>query len=240
MTSQLSIDRAAILKDVSVAAVARYFGGSCYSLTARTRERIIHGIAEAAEFVVPRASFQLLPVSGAIAGNVAQLENGMALPLPGCCPDAKINSVAAVIATLGDGLEGYCRRLAEKGEIYASTLLDAVGTVMLDLLGDRVHAVVAGTCAGQGLAVGRRFAPGINGYPLEYQHLLFKLVDHGAIGVALNSSAIMVPAKSISFFLPITAGADDAKAPHKCFDCAMPQCQFRSNPAAVDDHEKLN
>lgn len=229
MISSLILEIAAIKEDVSVKAVARYFAGSHYKISEKTRERILHGIAAASDFTAPQAVYQLFAVSRTIPGEGVQLENGLHLKLPLCCMDSQIQLVAAAVGTLGDGLEKHCRKLAQNGQIYESTLFDAVGTAMLDLLSEKICDMVERVCGVDGLTIGKRFAPGINGYPLEQQYLLFKLVDHKSIGVFLNASAIMAPAKSISFFLMITDDACDVKAEHKCMECKMFHCQFRTN-----------
>lgn len=227
MTSPVFLDLSAIKKDVSVEAVARYWGGSGYKLPEKSRERVLQGIEDATDLTAPQALYQLFPVSRTIPGNSVQLDNGMELKLPLCLTDLETSSLAAIIGTLGNSLENRCRELARKGEIYRSTLFDAVGTVLLDLLSEKICDIIEKEGEGDGLVTSNRFAPGINGYPLEQQHLLFRLVDHQAIGVFLNSSAVMVPTKSISFFLMMTKTASNVNALHKCSECKLYHCQFR-------------
>jgi hypothetical protein len=229
MTSSLSFDLTAIKKNVSLEAVARYFGGSDYKLSGKTRERIAPSIFAAADLTVPRAVHQLIPVCRTNRGGGVRLENGLDLKLPFCFTDSEARLVAAVIGTLGDGLEKHCRKLAKRGAIYTSTLFDAVGTAMLDLLSEEICNMLQRECNGDGLMIGKRFAPGINGYPLEQQRLLFQLVDHKSVGVFLNSSAVMVPTKSISFFLMMTEATSGVEIEHKCGECKMFHCQFRMN-----------
>lgn len=230
MTSSSCFDLTAIKKNVSLEAVARYFGGSDYKISGKTRVRIAQSIEAAFDLTVPRAALQLFPIGRTTREGGARRENGLDLKLPLCFTDSEIGLAAAVIGTLGDGLEKHCRELAKRGEIYTSTLFDAVGTAMLDLLSEEMCKMLQRECSGEGLTVGKRFAPGINGYPLEQQRLLFQLVDHKAIGVFLNSSAVMVPTKSISFFLTMTKAASDIEVDHKCSECKMFRCQFRINP----------
>jgi hypothetical protein len=74
---------------------------------------------------------------------------------------------------------------------------------------------------------GCRFAPGLNGYPLERQSLLFELVDAGQIGVELNQACIMAPAKSISFFQLLSDAFIGRHVENKCEHCHLAGCQFR-------------
>jgi len=66
------------------------------------------------------------------------LENGVKLSIPDCAFDPDTRIVVAAIGTLGDKLEKRCRQLASQGKIYDATLLDAVGTAMLDDLTGKI------------------------------------------------------------------------------------------------------
>lgn len=229
MTSPVFLDLSAIKQDVSVEAVSRYFGGRDYKLSEKSRERILSGIKDAVDRTAPQAIYQIFGISQILPDNAVQLDNGAELKLPLCLTDLESGTVAAVIGTLGSELEDYCRELAGRGAIYRSTLLDAVGTVLLDLLSEKICNILETIGKEDALLTGKRFAPGINGYPLEQQYLLFRLVDHGPIGVSLNTSAVMIPTKSISFFLVMTKTAPNLEARHKCCECQMLHCQFRLN-----------
>ena len=229
MTSPVFLDLSAIKQDVSVEAVSRYFGGRDYKLSEKSSERILQGIKDAVDRTAPQAIYQIFGVSQILPDNALQLDNGVELKLPLCLTNLESGSVAAVVGTLGNALEDYCRELAGKGAIYRSTLLDAVGTVLLDLLSEKICDILKTIGKEDDLFTGKRFAPGINGYPLEQQYLLFRLVDHKSIGVSLNSSAVMIPTKSISFFLVMTKSTPNLEARHKCCECHMLHCQFRLN-----------
>jgi hypothetical protein len=142
------------------------------------------------------------------------------------------------VATLGAGLETECRHLAGRGRIYQSTLLDAVGTAMLDRLDERVLQMLRIGALELKLHSGCRFAPGLNGHPLELQSLLFELVDSAQIGVQLNQACIMDPAKSISFFQLMSDEYDDRHAESKCGHCHLADCQFRKSSLAPHDLER--
>lgn len=229
MTSSVPVDLAVIKEDVSFEAVARYFGGSGYKPPEKTRERILRSLETASDLTAPQAVYRLYAIRRIIPGEGVQLDNGAELKLPLCVTDVQTRFAAAVIGTLGGGLENGCRKLAKAGELYSATLFDAIGTAMLDLLSEAICDLLQRQCKENGLTAGKRFAPGINGYPLEQQRQLFRLVDHNSIGVSLNSSAVMVPTKSVSFFLMMTGTSPDARAVHKCSECEMLHCQFRMN-----------
>ena len=227
LTATQNPELSSIKADVSIESVARYFGGNRYTPNQTTRDRIRGCIDAAAELVDPKATYTLLPISSIIQGKEVTLENGARLRLPECFADPGAQLIAAIIGTLGEDLEKHCRDLAGGGEIYESTLFDAIGTVMLDLLSENICTLLEEVGKQYGLVKGPRFAPGIDGYPLEQQHLLFQMADNASVGVILNSSAIMMPTKSISFFMVLTQTVGKSTINNKCGLCRLRNCQFR-------------
>jgi len=216
-----------IKSDVSVNSVARYFGGNNYIADQKTTDRIYRAINEASSLISPKGTYTLCSVSQMKPGEEMILENGSELSLPECFVDPGTRLVAAAIGTLGIKLEKQCRQLANGGDVYESTLLDSVGTAMLDLLGEKISNAIEQDGKRIGLARGLRFAPGLEGYPLEQQGPLFEIADDESAGVFLNSSAIMIPTKSISFFLLLTTTVLKNKETDKCNSCRLVGCQYR-------------
>lgn len=208
-----------------IGAVERYFGGSAYSADSRTRERIRDAIKSACGTVSPRIVHTINSACLSPDGTI-HISDRWQIPLPaaGCHP--KIRSVAAVIATLGDALENECRILAQDRHLFQSTLLDAVGTAMLDTLDRRIRSMIEDKCREYGLFGGLRFSPGLNGYPLEIQETIFQMTDALSANIRLNDSFVMAPVKTISFFMALS---DEKPAPQgdKCTGCRLTSCQFR-------------
>jgi hypothetical protein len=227
LTAHHITDISKVITDLKIQSVSRYFGGNKYRPDNSTIQRVQHCIDEASKLVTSQATYRLYKVSQTIHGEKIILEEGSHLSVPDCLEVSGAQLVGVVIGTLGDGLEEHCRHLAANNEIYQSTLFDAVGTAMLDLLSEHVCNIISDRCSLYGLATGPRFAPGIDGYPLEQQQVLFKLADHTSVGVSLNSSAIMVPTKSISFFQTLTKSSGKKGLENKCSRCRMVNCQFR-------------
>jgi hypothetical protein len=221
-------DLSSITSDAHVESVARYFGGNGYKADEATTKRIYQSITAASQRVTPRATYSLFPISRILPGGAIVLEDGETLQLPDCFSDSGASVVAAAIGTLGERLENYCRELSGCGKIYESTLFDAIGTTFLDLLSDRLCSTLEDIGRDIGLAGGDRYAPGIDGYPLEKQHQLFQMADSTSVGVGLNSSAIMMPAKSISFFMILTKTPHRHSGKDKCTICRLAHCQYRA------------
>jgi len=227
MTAENIPGLSSIISTVSVESVARYFGGVGYIPDERTVTRISHAITDATALIRPGGTYSLCPIIGKQSGSGLSLKNGLELPIPSCCIDPGARFLAAAAGTLGDKLEKKCRELAQLGKIYQSTLLDAVGTATLDLCGETICNAIVEDSRVSGLRKGYRFAPGLDGYPLKHQLLLFKIVDNKSVGLSLNSSEIMMPTKSISFFLMVTENRLKIDEAGKCRSCRMSKCQFR-------------
>ena len=213
--------------EISVESVARYFGGRIgYKPDKKTSGRIERCIADACRLATPKGTYTIVPVTTVNPGKSMCLYNGLQLTVPECFNDLGTRFVAISIGTLGEELESQCRSLAKSGEIYQSTLFDSVGTTMLDLLSEKISDAIAKSYKNDGLLKGERFSPGLDGYPLEQQRSLFNLADSESIGVSLNSSNIMIPSKSVSFFLVLTKTRKNLTK-NKCNSCRMGNCQFR-------------
>jgi len=145
----------------------------------------------------------------------------------GANPEQEVKMIAVGIGTLGGGLEDRCRALARRKEIYQATLLDAVGSAMVDILGVWLWFVAVEQAKGRGLFLGRRFSPGVDGYPLDRQQLLFQLLSDGTAGVRLNPAWVMEPVKSISFFGLLASVENGDPRLDKCQACRLAHCQYR-------------
>jgi len=223
----LAPDLTSVIAEVSVESVCRYFGGIGYIPKPEAASRIRHTMDEADGLVTPEGIYTLCPLSGPHSGQELLLANGRKLSVPTCSVDTGVRLVATAICTLGDMLERECRQLAHDGKLFQSTLLDAIGTATLDLCAAKICRDIERHCRQFKLLMGHRFAPGLDGYPLEHQQLLFELADGTSVNVSLNRSAIMTPAKSISFFQMLTKNRLKEDRTNKCNSCKMAGCQFR-------------
>lgn len=211
-------------------AVARYFGGCSYVPDDFTRQRIQLAIDHAGRIVSPIAAIVIIPIRSTKSDGTITLSNEISLLLPNGVCHKTPNFLSAAIGTLGKELEAFCRQLAAERHIYKSTLLDAVGTAILDNLGNYILEKIVDACRPMALFVGARFAPGLNGYGMEHQQALFDLVDGTAIDVRINDAFLMEPVKSISFFTLLGRDELPIHQQDKCSGCRMKACHFRNSP----------
>jgi cobalamin-dependent methionine synthase I len=212
---------------VSARQVARCFGGSRYRITARVGRHIEAALKTARGLTAPAAVVGLYPVKTITPDGRIGLDDGHHVRLSCSAGRAKVKTLAAAVATLGMQLEQTSRHRAANGEIYESTLLDAVGTCLLEALADVCRQRLADEARQRKTFMGARMAPGLNGCDLAQQEILIRLAGADSIGVWLNPDYVMTPVKSISMFTLFTLEPTHPGDGHKCRHCDLQHCQFR-------------
>ncbi len=212
----------------SVDRVARYFGGSRYRPKPDVCEQISNAIESTVRLIKPRGAAAVYEVVSFADQGVLHLVGERRLRLPCFSRSHAPRALAVGVATLGSELEQRCRRLAAANQVYESTLFDAVGTAMLDLLEQQLRSLLHEYAHEADLYPGPRFSPGLEGYPLEHQERLFTMVAADSIGVGLNEAFIMVPVKSISFFQLFVPEPYQGGDHLKCRSCSLTQCLYRN------------
>ena len=208
--------------------VARYFGGNRrYRPNVKVHREIEEYIQLARGMVTPRFAGSVFPVGIRHEDHSLILPENRVFPFPECAWSPHIRLLACAVGTLGDQLETECRKLAGEMSIYPSTLLDAVGTALLDSLSREIRSRIHRIAVTRGLQTGMRLAPGIDGVPMEHQRILFDLVDTASIRVGINDAMMMDPVKSISCFIPIGKEPFPSAPTHKCGQCRMDSCRYR-------------
>jgi hypothetical protein len=131
----------------------------------------------------------LLPGGAVINGSL----------LPSTFPDAK--EIAAIVCTIGPGLEKRVTEYSRNGEALRATLLDGIGSAAVDILAQEACRFFSGEALKHGMQAGSPVNPGMPGLAITEQRNLLELAHAGEIGVSLTSSGIMVPRKSTSMII---------------------------------------
>lgn len=216
---------------ISTHEVGRYAGGSRYKLDTRMKALASDVLEKAVELVNPVFSYAIHPVDVIDSQNGYRLKSGSYVEVPIEEKDPQTISLAAVVCTLGAELEKETHQMMTNADTLTAMFLDAAGVAQLELLAHTARKYIKDKAAEVGLFTGCPFGPGHNNMPLESQASLFKHVDAQGIGVRLNPSGVMVPMKSISFWLRLTQNrqtADDGG--YKCQKCDMENCIYRKLP----------
>ena len=106
-------------------------------------------------------------------------------------------------ATVGVGLDRLLSRYAALSPARA-LILDAMGTAHVEALCDTFCAEMAQRYAQEGCVLRSRFSPGYGDLPLALQKEVFSALDLSRrIGITLNESLLMTPAKSVTAIVGI-------------------------------------
>jgi hypothetical protein len=213
---------------VSTHEVGRYAGGSRYKLDEKMKALASEILQKAKTLAEPVFTYAVHPLLSIDPQMGFQLDNGNYVEAPLEEKDPETVSLTAVVCTLGPALENETHRLMQTGELLTAMFLDAAGVAQLEMLAHKARRHVKTQVAVNGLFTGCPFGPGYNDMPLDSQNCLFANVDAGRIGVRLNQSGVMLPMKSISFWLRVTRDKKAAEDHgYKCQKCDMENCLYR-------------
>jgi hypothetical protein len=139
--------------------------------------------------------------------------------------------LVAFVVTIGPALEREVRRRTASGDYPEALMLDAVGSVAVEELAERVRRAVEAGARAIGAGCSNRFAPGYGDWDVREQAALFALLRgaNAELAVSLNESCLMNPLKSLSGVIGLGEGVHRiAESP--CHLCAKPNCLMRRAP----------
>jgi hypothetical protein len=184
-------------------------------------------LERAYELVAPAFVYSIHEVVGLLEGESVKLHNGLTFPVPAGEWDHGAKALAFCVCTVGARLEESERNLMSAGDALGGLFLHAAGIAFLETLSSWAYETVQEQARKRLLHTGCRWAPGCGGLDLSCQRRLFHLVDASSIGVRLNESGLMIPAKSVSFVTKLTTSSVPRGSPNKCESCALPHCAYR-------------
>ena len=111
----------------------------------------------------PAVAYEIYPVTG-MSTDVT----------PSLLPEAK--ELAAVVVTIGPGLEKQVTDYTSQGEPLRGLLLDGIGSAAVDSLAQEACKLMAGEASSRGYEVSRPISPGMPGLPITEQRRLLEMV----------------------------------------------------------------
>jgi cobalamin-dependent methionine synthase I len=182
--------------------------------------------------IAPRLVYRAVAVRGLGVDLIEAGGESLHIPQIGRLWGA-IEAVGAGVCTVGDVLETRVRDLFEAREFPLAVMLDSVGSAAAESLAEYANDLLCQAAIPDGLKVTNRISPGYAGWDTGEQARLFRLCPGQAIGVSLNASCFMTPAKSISWLVGV---GREARVDHyftQCRRCWMRDCAYRRAPATV-------
>ncbi len=158
-------------------------------------------IKEAAGVFTYRVAYGVFPLSvwnDTVRLGFAEVSSSrLASNLAGC------ESALVFAATVGLGIDRLIARAAVSP--IRALLFDAIGSERIEALCDAFCAEQAARYAKEGKTFRQRFSPGYGDLPLDFQRVVFALLDPAKhIGLSLNESLLMSPSKSVTAIVGIT------------------------------------
>ncbi|EEG76808.1 vitamin B12 dependent-methionine synthase activation domain-containing protein [Dethiobacter alkaliphilus] len=143
---------------------------------------------------------------------------------------ADADSLAVGLVTVGSELETEVQRLFAKGDNLRAVVLDAIGSVAVEAVADRLNEVIVKEAKQQYSYITRRFSPGYGCWDVGGQKMIFDQLGSAAetLGVKLSGSMLMSPLKSVSFVVKLGQKPMREINEEGCDSCPLkPDCRQR-------------
>ena len=134
----------------------------------------------------------------------------------------------AAVTTIGGELSEKTREFEAAGDLLRAYILDIIGTLALDETHKAFRQTVESYVISKNWGVGPVMQPGsLEGWAIEDQDCLVKLLPIESIGVTLNAQYIMIPFKSTSCLVGVGPGYETMGVECLCEDCPRLDCIWR-------------
>ncbi len=210
MSAPTAIERAKIINDWKLAndadAVLRGQGFDPGRTRLRQPELVPlaeRALREGSALLQPAVIYRFLGIKTVIPGRVT-LENGAEFKGVGISRRLHGSpSMIAAIATLGAALDSEVARATVSEPEYAAAL-DGLATAAISALTAAAYRLWIAQIGAGPLSLTAPLYPGMRGWDMAPgQAQLFSLLDAASIGVQLDASSLMTPAKSVSMVLGV-------------------------------------
>ena len=190
------------------------------TLLAQIREQCALVVREAQPRLVMRR-FALAP-DGALAGTTLALRGDDVRAMLAPCREAVL-----LAATLGAQSERLLLR-AQAQDAARAMILDAAMSAAIEAVLDGQEAALRAELAAQGLYLTDRFSPGYGDMPIAQTREICEVLSaQRAIGLTVSASGVMIPRKSVTAVMGVSA-VPVARRPSGCEGCAAREtCALR-------------
>jgi len=132
--------------------------------------------------------------------------------------------VVVIALTIGPKLETQVNEYFTSGEYTFGLLLDAAGTAAVEVAANQVCEFIKRQAALQGYLPLPRFSPGYGNWDITVQPLILKLANAHEINLIATESCMLLPRKSITAVIGLTANQNDSSVGYMYQDTTCPQC----------------
>lgn len=154
-------------------------------------------------------------------GGLEIKSHNLSVNLKGC------ERAVLLAATIGRTADFMIRKYSISN-LAKAAIVQAAGAACIESYVDEVEEAVRKDAASRGLYLRPRFSPGYGDFSLEYQKDIFTLLECSKrIGITLTEGNLMMPSKSVTAVIGLTAKERESCQMEKCSLCAKTDCEFR-------------
>lgn len=154
-------------------------------------------------------------------GGLAVKSRNLAVNLKGC------ERAVLLAATIGRGADFMIKKYAVSNMAKAA-VVQAAGAACIESYVDEVEDMIRKDAKERGLYLRPRFSPGYGDFALDYQRDIFQMLECSKrIGVTLTEGNLMMPSKSVTALIGLTAKERESCQMEKCSLCVKTDCEFR-------------
>ncbi|GHV55302.1 hypothetical protein FACS1894216_17270 [Synergistales bacterium] len=140
----------------------------------------------------------------------------------------KARKCFVTVGTIGGELSDKVAEFEKEGNALASYLLDVIGVLALHATHEHFRRSVEDYACSMKWGAGPIMQPGsLEGWSIEGQEELLKLVPVSEIGVSLNENFMMTPMKSHSSIVGVGPGYGKSRSECLCEECDRKHCSWR-------------
>lgn len=132
--------------------------------------------------------------------------------------------VAVMALTIGPKLEKKVSDYFTCGEYTSGLLLDAAGTAAVEVAADQVCEFIKKQASQQGYLSLPRFSPGYGEWDITVQPIILDLAHADEINLTATDSCMLLPRKSITAIIGLTANQSDSSISYMYQDTTCTQC----------------
>lgn len=196
----------------------------------KIRALTLEVLEEVKRLIDPKVAWEEYEVKDLGEGQIT-LEGDWVVCISARLPSrGRVEKIVALAGTIGDELEKWVSELFKKGEALKAAIVDAVGSLHVEVLMERVCERMARYALGCGLRSSHLLSPGMPGIPLEEQPKVVQLAKGLSVGIRTTERGMMTPEKSFCGVVLLGEEVPRVERHAFCARCVFRErCPFRSD-----------
>jgi hypothetical protein len=213
--------------------VARYLGYQkdlVTDLNSDLKEVIDEEISQAYSLLETKGIYRLLSLKSISPEGVIFTESGYQFSVNTNVIKFLENAEYLLLAvvTIGPKMEQSVKENFNQNQYLRAMVRDAIGTVAVKTAGQWLNHYIEERSLQEGFELSRYFEPGSGDWGIQEQMKIFQILQPEKIGVTLNSSYMMQPAKSLSWIRGMGHNLIHSyRDEFSCQYCLLENCLFR-------------